>query len=121
MSDKATADRPGCMTAESKKRSWGFDRKEKVTVRFSEEEKHRIQARADAAGRRLSTFIREASLHGPVASAVVQPGVFQQRLRHQLRQIHTGLQQARIHAGKEAGAEHLRRAMTLLNETIQEI
>lgn len=91
-----------------------------MPVRFSEEEKRQVQVRADAAGRKLSTFIREASLHGPVASSVVQP-VFQQRLRHRLRQIHTGLQQARIHAGKEADTEHLRRAMTLLSETIQEI
>lgn len=92
-----------------------------MTVRFSEEEKRRVQARADAAGRKLSAFVREASLHGSVGGPALQPGVFQQRLRHRLRQVHTGLQQAQIHAGEEAGTEHLRRAMAQLSETIQEI
>ena len=109
------------MAAKRKKRTWGFDRKAIVPVRFSEEEKRQVQAKADVAGLKLSAFIREASLHGSVASPVVQPGVFWQTLRHRLRQVHTGLQQAQIHAGKEAGAEHLRRAMTLLSDTIEEL
>ena len=109
------------MAAKQKKRTWGFDRKAVVPVRFSEEEKRQVQAKADATGRKLSAFIREASLHGSVGGPALQPGVFQQTLRHRLRQVHTGLQQAQIHAGKEAGTEYLRRAMTLLGDTIDKL
>lgn len=109
------------MASKQKKRTWGFDRKQVVTVRFSEGEKRRVQARAVAAGLSLSAFIREAALHEKGARAAAPQSVSGRLLRHRLRRVHTGLQQALLHAQAETGTGHLRQAMTLLSETIREI
>ena len=107
---------PG-IAAKAKKR-WGYDRKKVVPVRFSEEEKRQVQARAKAAGRTLSAFIRESALHGSASNARAVESTFERTLRHRLRRIHTVVQRAHVHAGTEAGAEHLRQAASLLHEAI---
>ena len=103
----------------SKKRPWGFDRKHVVRVRVSDDEKRRILARATEAGLTLSAFVRQAAL-GDRGTGVLE-SVRRRVLRHHLRRVHTCLQQALLHAPAESDTKHLRRAETLLAETIREL
>lgn len=109
------------MAAKTEKRTWGFDRKKVITVRFSEEEKRQVQVRAGAAGLSLSAFIRASALQERRAGPLAFQSASGRRLRHRLRRVHTGLQQALLHAPAEDGVEHLRQAMALLSETIRDI
>ena len=109
------------MAAKTEKRTWGFDRKKVVAVRFSEEEKRQVKTRAGAAGLSLSAFIREAALQEKRADPLAFQSASGRRLRHRLRRVHTGMQQTLLHAPAEDGFEHLRQAMALLSETTREI
>ena len=107
--------------ARKKTKRWGFDRKQIVPVRFSDEEKHQVKVKADAAGLALSTFIRAASLQATVTSSPGVSSTQTRSLRHRLRQVHTSVQQALLHPVPEAGADHLHRALTLLGDTIADL
>lgn len=87
-------------------------------VRFSEGEKRQVQDRAQAVGCTISAFIRDAALHETGGHAHAVESTFERTLRHRLRRIHTVVQRAHLHAGTEAGVEHLRRASSLLHEAI---
>ncbi|MFQ5571407.1 MAG: hypothetical protein ACE5G0_17150 [Rhodothermales bacterium] len=105
----------------AKKRSWGYDRKKIVPVRFSEEEKRQVQAGAQASGLSLSAFIRETALHSAAVGTCAVESTFERTLRHRLRRAHTVLQRAQLHTGTEAGAEHLRQAASLLHDAITQL
>lgn len=107
------------MTA--KPRTWGRGRSIIVSVRLSAYEKHYVQGRAKAADVTPSAFIREAALAGATGAETSMSGRFLLRLRLDLRRVHTGLQQAALHAGTSRGAEHLSEATVLLNAVTERL
>ena len=103
------------------KRTWGKGRSEVVPVRFAEEEKRYLQAKAKRAGVNLSAFIRQAALSATVSTPADVRSVLLHRLRLDLRRVHTSLQRAQLRAGQEGAGEHLAEAMALLDAVIKQL
>ena len=110
---------PADMPAKSRNRPWGRDRKARVSVRLSDDEKRAVEARAGAAGLTLSAFLRQAALGERGLGAARQAS--SHVIRHRLRRVHTCLQQASLHQPGGACAAHLRQATALLTETIDSL